>query len=610
MKIYILLSESNKEKVITNFKQQKCVGVDFEFFTEFEQIMELIDARGFFMDKLVIISSMFRDWTDIQRQQVTRKLLHICEHLDPNKEIFMLDSNQYFKNDYTTALSFYPQFIYQAQKVEVKNLFGLITGDIVEPETPNINEGMKRQSFFDRFKKKRGIQQAEMSVEEDIPEEEQQEEQSEQIQQEIPQANVYNPEDDVPLFGAEDTSMHQQPEQPLFGQTDEFDDIGDLFSSQTTERPIVTNSLFQFNDADDAPLFEEPQPEPEPEPIQIPEPEPEPASIPIPIPTPDISATTQEFAAENTQTPESKSPFNRFKKEPKEPKPPKQPKVKPEPVPTPKKVKSEYVKLFQKRTKLLLFTGERRSGISTVVSNCAAQASADGLKVLVIDLDYERRGQAYNFPFVHDEHDVKLTHSLYNANKNPSQLEEYAIALDDGLDFLGTSLVVTETSLMHQHVTNDSLQRLVTLATSMYDIIFIDCPFEQLREYPCLILLANTIIHSMNTDHRSVINTLNAITADDFDNINSYNTYMAKVMLLLNNYVPHFWNGRELNEKMLPVYITELIGDTTFQNVAVVGRIPSYDDYDANMEDGKLLIYNKRYTKDFVTLLNEIASRG
>lgn len=603
MKIYILLSEANKPKVEANFKQQKCVGIDFEFFTDFDQLMELIDARGFFMDKLVIISSMFKDWTEIQRQQLTRKLLHICENLDPNKEIFMLDSNQYFKNDFTTTLSFYPQVIYQAQKVEVKNLFGLITGDIVEPETPNINEGMKRQGFFGRLFNRGGMASTPTDTGEEVPEEVPQED----IPQQQMQNPMFNAADDAPLFADE---MQATPLADQTAPTNEFiDDVSDIFGAATTERPIINNSLFKTNADDDIPLFEDPIPDPEPSiPLEVPltkEPEPQAYQEPLPAPMPEPMP--------EPEVPQERQPiFKKPKKEPKPPvaKAPKTPKVAPPPAPSVKPGKSEYVKIFQKRTKVLLFTGERRSGISSVVSNCAAQASADGLRVLIIDLDYERRGQAFNFPFVHDENDIKMTHSLYNANKNPSQVEEYAIALENGLDFLGTSLAVTETNMMHQHVTDATLQRLVTLTTSMYDVIFIDCPYEQLREYPCLILLANTIIHSMNTDHRSIINTLNAITTDDFDSINSYNTYMAKVMLLLNNYTPHFWNGKELNERMLPVYITELIGDTTFQNVAIVGRVPSYDDYDAFMEDGKLLINNKRYVKDFINLLNEIAIRG
>lgn len=601
MTIYILLSEANKLKVEANFNQQKCVGVEFEFFTDFDEVMALIEARGFFMDKLVIISSMFKDWTDIQRQQLTRKLLNICECLPTNKEIFMLDSNQYFKNDFTTTLSFYPQVIYQSQKIEVKNLFGLITGDIKAPETPNINENIKRQGFFGKFLNKRsrlatpleGSQEAvpAESVEEQVPE-----------QLEQPSMINLGKDADMPLFAEEPTAAPV----PETAQTEWFDEFDSMFGEDAA-RPIINNTT-DFSSYDDTPLFSEPEsePEPMPEPENTPhidlakppesEQEPMPEPIPEPVPVPVAAPTLPHI----------------FKKEPKQPKvkpqpTPRQPKSKPEPIPN---HKSEYVKLFQKRTKILLFTGERRSGISTAVSNCAAQACKDGLNVLIVDLDYERRGQAFNFPFLHDENDIRMTHSLYNANKNPSQIKEYVIHLDQGLDFLGTSLAVVETNIMHKHVTNESLQCLLTTATSYYDIIFVDCPYEQIIEYSNLILLSNTILHSLNTDQRSVINTLNAITTDDFDNVNSYNTYMAKVMFLLNNYTPHFWNGKEINERMLTIYMGELIGDNVFQNVAVVGRIPSYDDYDYCMDDGKLLVHNKRYAKDFVNILNEIANRG
>lgn len=529
MKIYIILSEANRQKVETNFKQQKCVGIEFEYSSNFDEVVSVINARGFFMDKLVIISSMFNNAPEDDIQYVITCLQRICEVLPQDKEIYILDANKHFKDAYTTLLSFYPQVIYQEQQVKVENLFNLITGDVKVAETPNINESVKKKGFFNRMFGKRN------ATAQEVPDEPIVEESAEM---------------DAPLF---DESVIQENT----ASTKNVDDIDieDIFSS--TEQPQTPNEEY-----DDTPLFEEPAPAPQP-----PQPTPQP-----PVPKP-------------------------------EPKPKTEPKNN-------KSVKSDYVKFFQKRTKTLLFTGERRSGISTVVSNCAEQAQNDGLKVLIVDLDYERRGQAYNFPFTHDENDIRMTHSLYNANKNPSQLEEYAIQLEDGLFFLGTSLAVTETNIMHEHVTDASLQRLLTLATSMFDIIFVDCPYEQMTEYPCLIMLANTIIHSLNTDQRSIVNTLNAITTDDFTDINSYNTYMTKVMLLLNNYIPHYWNGKELNEKMIPVFISELLGDNTFQSVAILGRIPSYKDYDKFMEDGNLLVSNKQYAKDFINILNEIATRG
>lgn len=540
MKIFILLSAANRQKVEASFKQQKCVGIDFEYSSDFDEVVSVINARGFFMDKLVIISSMFNNAPEEDIQYVITCLQRICEVLPQDKEIYILDAKQHFKNAYTTLLSFYPQVIYQDQQVKVENLFDLITGDIKVAETPNINESVKKKGFFNRVFGKRNSQVQEAPTEPIEP---------------VAPVEPESEELDVPLF---EETTDQVNNDALSEDNADVVDVGDIFNSTAqVQTPVETY--------DDTPLFEEPPQQPAPVTKHVSK----------PIEQPPVLKVEQE-----TEPKKNKS------------------------------VKSDYVKFFQKRTKILLFTGERRSGISTVVSNCAQQAQNDGLKVLVVDLDYERRGQAYNFPFMHDENDVKMTHSLYNANKNPSQLEEYAIQLEDGLFFLGTSLAVTETNIMHEHITDASLQRLLTLATSMFDIIFIDCPYEQLREYSCLIMLANTIIHSLNSDQRSIVNTLNAITTDDFNDVTSYNTYMAKVMLLLNNYVPHYWNGKELNERMIPVFINELLGDNSFQSVTILGRIPYYKDYDKHMEDGNLLVSNKHYVKDFIEILNEIATRG
>lgn len=616
MKIFILLSEENQTKVEASFKQQKCVGISFEFYTDFDEVMAMINARGFFMDKLVIISSMFRDWTDIQRSQITRQLLRICEHLSTDKEIYLLDSSQYFKNDYTTTLNFYPQVIYQPQRIEVKNLFGLITGDIETQDAPNINENVKKPGIFAKlFSREKPAQVQEVPVEQQM--QESNSEVGEDAQEEI-DTNPFNlgEDADTPLF--EETSTEQTQWVQSAEQQEELVDIVEDIIPSASQNEAGYNSV-HYDDTplfEDTPLFDNSNSQAMPEaedPLHIPEPQPVdmPDPMPMPISEP-ISPSTPEPAPAPTPvlTPEPKA-----KKEPKpkqrpEPKPESKPKPKPEPAPKISKKSADYLAVFQKRTKTILITGERRSGVSTAVSNLAVQAQNDGLKVLVIDLDYERRGQMINFPFIHDENDIRMTHSLYNANKNPSQVEEYAIHLADGLDLLGTSLTVTETKLMHEHVSNESLQRLLTISSNAYDLLFIDCPYEQLKEYPCLIWLASTIIHSMNTDQRAVINALNAITTDDFDNADSYNNYMTKVMLLLNNYIPHFWNGRELNERMVPIFMCDLLGDSIFQNVAVVGRIPHYEDYDHYMEDGNMLVNSKKYANDFIGLLNEIAIRG
>lgn len=569
MKIVVIAPEGVIDPIKQSFANRGCVGVEFEYTSDILNVFSRMDIHGFYMNKLVILTAVMNDWGEADKQTLVDRLVAVCDTLKETNEIYLFDSSKLLAAEYANTLSFYGQVIYQDQKIHVADLMSVIMGDYVESVAENINKNIKPKSFFSKLLKGKKTNRQDSASEEP----QQKEPPSPSDPTLMPQANdavaCSTGFEDTPLFGSSDGIMSAQAN--LTKESSVEDDLETLPLPEDTPEYLTEDDSVATGNLNDNPLFEEPTPHTQTQATN--------SAV-----APALSSMTEsirEFAS--PQAPQQENVI---------------------------KSSGKYVQFFQKRTKIVLCTGERRSGVSTFASNIAQQVQRDGLSCLIVDLDFERRGQSINFPFEHDSDDVRLTYSLYNAVKSNSGINEHAIALDDGLDFLGTSLYVFDTDTMHKHVTNDTLQRLLTVALSEYDIILIDCPFVQIREYPCLVAMSNLIVHSMCVDIRSVYNMLNSITEYAVGTSTDYNLYVSKMMLLLNCYTPHFWNHTEITEKFLPRLMFELTDSQMYLNFAVLGRVPQFADYDEYMSGGKMLVDNAKYRNIFIHLLDELALRG
>lgn len=595
MKIAIVASADALPFIQKSFESQRCVGVEFEFYADVNEILTSIETRGFYLDKLVLVTSFLQIWGMVDKQTMVNRILQICEHLQPTAEIYLADSKQLLRSEYSNLLNAYPQVKYQPQQLHVSELFGLVMGDLKQEEADNIDDSVKPRGFFGKMfaKRNKGSQEPvneDAALFQDTVSEAP--ETSFVANAEQPAEDLYNLFEEPTLVAPESNSFAAPVDDtPLFedpAPVPTFASASSTFGEESSFQASEDLSLFDTSEPQQ--VFQAP-PQPEPQQVFQAPPQPEPQQVfqaPPLIPTP-IPSTAPK--------PEPQQVFQA----------PKQGKIH---APKPAKAKSTYVDIFQKRTKIILCTGDRRTGTSTLVSNLAQQATNDGLAVLVMDLDFERKGQAINFPFQADENDTQLAFSLFRAASAPTNLAEYVIHLEDGLDFIGTAISVSEVTNIHKAVTDDILKQMLSSALSAYDLIFIDCPFEYLKEYSSLVAMAHIILHSMGTDYRAILNTLNALTPDDFENDMTYNLYLSKVMLILNNFVSHFWNSTEVNEKTIISYMCTLTGEDFYRNIDVLGRVPAFPDYDRYMDAGALFVSNKSYKNVFIQLLNDIATRG
>lgn len=547
MIVAVLLPADRLEKVRQSLDNQKSAGITFEYYVSMSALFDLVRDRGFYMDKLVIIASIISEFNEADMQVLIDNLFNICENY------LISSTKEILMVDSAKAFeSNYHQFFYPYQQ------FVYQTQRIHPSQLFNLiagNFAVEENPNIDQEAKKPGLLSRFLGRKRTAIEEPLTDSTGEQESE-----PTYS---DKPLFADEPVSDSENQEAANEPTLPDFDI--DLEYDEQEPDSLNTDDLTEYSST---PLFDDP------EPASTPDPEPEP----------------KQMAQQHVQKPKTVSP----------------PAVKSKT----KGVKKTYVDFFRKRSKTILFTGDRRTGTSTIVSNLAEQASLDGLAVLVIDLDFERRGQAVNFPIVCDDNDTQTILSLYHAIKNASNLTKYALQLNNNLDFLGTLLSAESTDFMFEHVTNESLQTLLSLAMGKYDIIFIDCPFLSIKSYPCLVGMSNYIVHSIPTDTRGLINCINMLTPEDFDTDTSYNVYLSKAMFLLNIYLSHFWKNVEITERNVMDYLCDLTQESLYRNLTVLGRIPMFHDYDEFMSDGKLLVQEKKYTDIFIEVLNDIAAKG
>ena len=154
MIVTVILPAAKLDKVKQGLESQKSAGISFEYFTNVAEVFTLINERGFYMDKLVFIASVLADFNDADMQVLIDNLCNVCELylLDDtkNKEILMIDSGLLFEMEYHQFFHPYPSFIYQSQKVHPSQLFGLIAGNFITAENPNVIEESKKPSFFSK----------------------------------------------------------------------------------------------------------------------------------------------------------------------------------------------------------------------------------------------------------------------------------------------------------------------------------------------------------------------------------------------------------------------------------------------------------------------------
>ena len=653
----ILLAFDRAEQHISTITQNAMKNMQFDYQTDILKLIDTLETQEFSMyDKLVFILSSLKAWDDIQAKTILSRYIHWAQSQPKTKEIIFIDTEKKYYIEVATEVLGYPNIRYIGERVRVTELPGICAGQIhaqsnaaAQPlnkdkskrkttaqEVPKPKKGF---GFFGRKPKGDSMNQPQpqqpdsqppfqnpndpvSAPQQPMPAMEPQQDFSQQIpqqpvqpqdfSQQIPQPQPAAPQQDFdqPLFGGMNVPYTPQPNQHA-------EDIGDVPLVIPDEPDPAHAQQSRFGNIDTAPdmnLFDIPEPEPQPvrKPVDItksqPEPEPQPAYQPQPEPQPSYQPQPEPQPAYQPQP---------------EPQPVQQPSFGQAPQVNPgfmpqaqQPVQMQQFKQPQghvaskqrvsRRSTAILVTGDRRSGVSSIVSNLAMIAAAGGESVLVTDFDFDRRGQSINFPVTHELQDVRYTTSLSNALRAPGNIQNYAMEYVPGLWYLGTSMTVGDTKSAAAIVDNRKIQRLIGTALSQYDLVLIDAPFERLNEWDALVTSSTRIIHVMNNDLNAIMNNINLLCEDAFEDPSIYQTYIPKMSIVLNAIRPVNVAGVPADANNILNIFAALTEDyETYQDFAVGGQIFFNAEYDAIIAADKQPAETK-YAQEYAQVLQAV----
>ena len=279
--------------------------------------------------------------------------------------------------------------------------------------------------------------------------------------------------------------------------------------------------------------------------------------------------------------------------------------VKEKPTPKPKPVrekKSKASKFSKKEVSLykgiIAVTGDRQSGVSTTVSNMAEVYAKNGNSVLIVDLDTKRRFQTKIYPEFYDAIDLetRVMNGLLASLINTGNLEDVAAVVSDNVALLSISDEVDR--VIHKFANRPfesvfSAQNLVNLlsyAKSMFDVVLVDIPFEQLRVVGnALSYVDKSVLCIPNTMYH--IDNLLEIEVDELLLVDEIvtRTLLSKSKILLTKYNEFSkYEGKEVTEEFVMDTLSLL--DDSLYHLEVVGRIPYMDDYESQVGKGKPIV--------------------
>jgi septum formation inhibitor-activating ATPase MinD len=257
--------------------------------------------------------------------------------------------------------------------------------------------------------------------------------------------------------------------------------------------------------------------------------------------------------------------------------------------------------------RVIAVTGHRGSGVTGTVANIAVEASMQGLKTMVIDLDTSFRGINLYFSKFGEEVDLNpdLAASLVKCLLKPDSYIMNSCRINENLSIITMAYSVDSDDKLMDFI---NIRRILTLVTTLkpkFNSIILDLPLEYFKEYAELLIHLDTIGLCVNNSLYSIINTAKGI-GDTFTK-EDLTVFHMKSKLVLTKYND---NNRHQGKKLTPEFTCEIlneIGEILEDRLDCAGIIPYTREFDYQVETGKkLCTYNKEYKNYYLNVLKNL----
>ena len=247
---------------------------------------------------------------------------------------------------------------------------------------------------------------------------------------------------------------------------------------------------------------------------------------------------------------------------------------------------------------IIAVTGDRQSGVSTTVANMAEVHARHGHSVLILDLDVKRRFQTKIFPKFNEAIaiETRVSHGLLVSLLSSHNVEDVAAVVSDNIALLSIADDVDRVIRkfanrpFEQVFSAGNLVNLLSFAKSMFDVVLVDLPFENLKRVGNMLsYVDNVVLCVPNTMYH--IDNLLEIEADELALLDEVvmRTLLTKSKIVLTKFnSSSTYEGKQVNEEFVMDTLS-LLEDSMY-HIEVVGRIPYDENYEGQVGKGKVVV--------------------
>lgn len=271
--------------------------------------------------------------------------------------------------------------------------------------------------------------------------------------------------------------------------------------------------------------------------------------------------------------------------------------------------KEDNVKLFlnsKELRKVVVVSGHRGSGVTGTVANLASVASAQGLSVMVVDMDIVYRGINLYFTKFGDEAEInsELGYSLIRCLMKPESYDANSCIINNNLSVISLSYSVSSRDRILEAMDYKRVLSLVSLIRQKYNLVLIDLPMEIFKSFPDIITQIDSIGICVNNCLYSVINTVKAVEENISKDALLFKT---KSRIIVSKYNE---NSRYHGKKFTPEFTCEILNDISGMSKGEYqygGEIPYSKDYDIQSSStDRISNTNSDYKNYYLNILKNL----
>ena len=259
---------------------------------------------------------------------------------------------------------------------------------------------------------------------------------------------------------------------------------------------------------------------------------------------------------------------------------------------------------MQKRSKIILVTGNNRSGKSSMIANLAYVAQAVGISTLILDMDLRGRGMSLLFPQDINPEENYYTNGISNAMRSPYAYTDFTWEITDTLSILGMDISVGDIAMHEDVLDNAKLAELLAVVRTQHDLVLIDMPVHKLKDFGCAVSLADRIAYVTENDVSSLVNIINNMGLDLFSTIVDFQMFRSKCGFIINRYNPTCTLSENvIDPQNLTLFLDRISEDGEFSGFPVYGAVEDVTGFSKQMDGGHLLCESSGFDRLFFDML-------